>query len=631
MKYYCNNTMVTWCKNNLLGNMVKGLFVLIVLIGGFVFLPRDRVEATNGRAMVRVYTTIDGQRVRLPGVTVLYLSKMSRHLWGTPYNYRSGPGIRHGYMVTDENGNTGLVDHVNGYQNKNAVWFDSCSGFGTGFTNDDNPFGIMIFGGSQRGTLVGGVPDLLSDELGLSGEGECTRAVCGQGRWDPYPPYTCDYEWGYMSALQCLSVIYDNNLATPPQNNEYYRFLPYFPPGYADAFLANSDNAALRSLADVFDDDSMKGGGRFKASSWYNPEPDKNPLRRDSNNVTFGGVSDSHFSYPGNEVTYLGRNSTPDNSSESIYLTGVSNNARVDVQFEWVFQQAECGNETCEAGETCDTNEQCDGDGILSPGECRPPGDPDECTYCGDGVVQNGEVCDDGNSNDNDSCNNNCQVPETTTTTSVEGEPAYAAEKNAGIQCINNDTAAVITYTISVRNTSDVDGRIETVTDTYDTRMQSSWISNIDPPPDSHTGNVIEWNNGGSGYPLAAGQEIEFSYQVTVPSEYFGTEEDPEVPYVYRNVAVISPEDSEDIRVEEEVMINCVPTGIFDHAVSAALAALFLIMAGFVWIRYHQEVDVLYHKVLTVWPFSEIHYRFFTPKKKKFEDKTLETVDPDTE
>ncbi len=61
------------------------------------------------------------------------------------------------------------------------------------------------------------------------------------------------------------------------------------------------------------------------------------------------------------------------------------------------------------------------GDGILDPGEfCEPPGDPagandnecrDDCTVCGDGQLNGDEECDDGNSDDNDGCRNDCTVP----------------------------------------------------------------------------------------------------------------------------------------------------------------------------------------------------------------------------
>src|SRR5262249_55737918 len=40
-------------------------------------------------------------------------------------------------------------------------------------------------------------------------------------------------------------------------------------------------------------------------------------------------------------------------------------------------------------------------------------GSPNQCTYCGDGIVQAsaGELCDDGNHVDTDTCRNNCTPP----------------------------------------------------------------------------------------------------------------------------------------------------------------------------------------------------------------------------
>jgi hypothetical protein len=79
-----------------------------------------------------------------------------------------------------------------------------------------------------------------------------------------------------------------------------------------------------------------------------------------------------------------------------------------------------CGDGIVDPGETCDTNPV-----ELSPGDirpCRAPGDAGECTFCGDnagkldlcdvgtfGCGPNGvEVCDDGNSDPNDFCDNEC-------------------------------------------------------------------------------------------------------------------------------------------------------------------------------------------------------------------------------
>ncbi|MBP9758962.1 DUF4215 domain-containing protein [Candidatus Dojkabacteria bacterium] len=75
-------------------------------------------------------------------------------------------------------------------------------------------------------------------------------------------------------------------------------------------------------------------------------------------------------------------------------------------------QPPECGDNKCDTGEACDGNLKCIGNGDLSAGECRVGGS-NECTYCGDGIVQTaaGEQCDDGNTNNSDSCDNSCKLP----------------------------------------------------------------------------------------------------------------------------------------------------------------------------------------------------------------------------
>ena len=93
-----------------------------------------------------------------------------------------------------------------------------------------------------------------------------------------------------------------------------------------------------------------------------------------------------------------------------------------------------CGDGILDAGEACDdgnTNNtdacrnNCSlpicGDGILDADEtCEPPGSPagpngnicrGDCSVCGDGALDTGEACDDGNSNNNDACRNDCSLP----------------------------------------------------------------------------------------------------------------------------------------------------------------------------------------------------------------------------
>lgn len=103
-----------------------------------------------------------------------------------------------------------------------------------------------------------------------------------------------------------------------------------------------------------------------------------------------------------------------------------------------------CGNEIINTGESCDGVAEapgvdctlpcrtsggldectCCGDDLLQPGsgeQCDgtlfEPGAPashgpcrNDCTFCGDGLVNGGEECDDGNDNDNDACSNNCTM-----------------------------------------------------------------------------------------------------------------------------------------------------------------------------------------------------------------------------
>jgi cysteine-rich repeat protein len=63
-----------------------------------------------------------------------------------------------------------------------------------------------------------------------------------------------------------------------------------------------------------------------------------------------------------------------------------------------------CGNQVIETGETCDPP-GAPGPNPLQPGTCSQT-----CTYCGDGIVNNGEACDDGNGVNGDGCENNCTV-----------------------------------------------------------------------------------------------------------------------------------------------------------------------------------------------------------------------------
>ena len=82
-----------------------------------------------------------------------------------------------------------------------------------------------------------------------------------------------------------------------------------------------------------------------------------------------------------------------------------------------------CGNGAVEAGEVCDDGNTVNGDGCDN--NCT-------VTACGNAVVTAGEVCDDGNTTDGDGCDNNCTVgPKIDIDRSLFISPTAPAEQTA--------------------------------------------------------------------------------------------------------------------------------------------------------------------------------------------------------
>lgn len=62
-----------------------------------------------------------------------------------------------------------------------------------------------------------------------------------------------------------------------------------------------------------------------------------------------------------------------------------------------------CGDGTVDPGEQCDDGNNIPGDGCNEVCVAE---------FCGDGIVNNGEECDDGNAVHDDACGNDCTLPE---------------------------------------------------------------------------------------------------------------------------------------------------------------------------------------------------------------------------
>ena len=117
---------------------------------------------------------------------------------------------------------------------------------------------------------------------------------------------------------------------------------------------------------------------------------------------------------------------------------GCDNNCRYTVSHPCAGQN-ECSTVLCVSGAcvTCTNDSQCGGSRCVT-GKC--------VGFCGDSVLDPGEVCDDGNRVDGDGCDNNCRLSNTQSCTEnnhcanalcVQGEciPCISSEQCGSNQC----------------------------------------------------------------------------------------------------------------------------------------------------------------------------------------------------
>ncbi len=75
---------------------------------------------------------------------------------------------------------------------------------------------------------------------------------------------------------------------------------------------------------------------------------------------------------------------------------------------DFLSYQPECGNSIPEPPEQCDDGNTTDGDGCSAL--CQTEGMPEPDPVCGNNEVEQGEQCDDGNTTDGDGCSSTCQL-----------------------------------------------------------------------------------------------------------------------------------------------------------------------------------------------------------------------------
>ena len=97
-----------------------------------------------------------------------------------------------------------------------------------------------------------------------------------------------------------------------------------------------------------------------------------------------------------------------------------------------------CGDGTVDAGEQCDDGNTTAGDGCSATCQHEPPPPPPPA--CGDGTVDDGEQCDDGNTTDGDGCSATChdEPPPPPPPTPCCGD----GHLDAGEQCDDGNTTS---------------------------------------------------------------------------------------------------------------------------------------------------------------------------------------------
>jgi uncharacterized repeat protein (TIGR01451 family) len=156
-------------------------------------------------------------------------------------------------------------------------------------------------------------------------------------------------------------------------------------------------------------------------------------------------------------------------------------------------------------------------------------------------------------------------------TTRIDADTSILVNKSAVVA--SNSSQHVVSYSIEVTNNSTLALENLTVTDTLDSKIQSSWVTNIS---DSGTlsNKVITWEID----TLSVSGSTTFTYTVVIPVGEEGT---------YENVVIVTDEDDEELGRDThdvDISIGSIPaTAIFDDQTDKILLGIVAILIG-MWV-----------------------------------------------
>ena len=289
-------------------------------------------------------------------------------------------------------------------------------------------------------------------------------------------------------------------------------------------------------------------------------------------------------------------------------------------------------NECNQSSESCENGLSClDGSAVS----CRQ-----NCTYCGDGIENGGEACDDGNSNNDDDCRNDCTLPRCGDGTVDTGEVCddgnlingdgcsdqceeelegdLSVEKIASAVCLEGkDASARVTYKITLTNSGEGDSIIDNVVDTLDSKVQDSWVDSASiSPTGTLSGGKITWDISSitnMSDSLSPGETMDFNYSITVPYTAFGN---------YDNTVVVTDSEGGTVTDSNTVNVTCtIPTeplpetGLLDNTIFRTGLGIGLIVST-IWFMMSDRGENL---VL----FTMYADRRRDARRKEFEDRVV--------